>query len=928
MNPDSNSRSKATQTPGSRSNRATTFIALVLLAVLLVPGMANDYLEYLWFVEDIGQPQAFLVPVAIKSSLFFSGFLLTYLWLNFHLKRSIRQFNVFSAIPDDPTKQVLLRILDSISRGSTLPIKLFAAFAGFIVGKTAAAGWMDWLYFQHGVTVGKKDEAFGIDLGFYLFKLPFIEQVIQIFFAVMLLTAAGYALFTAGLGALGKAAGSRTTSVESVRQLSIIAALTSWALALKVLTLVADSLTLEGPRFTGFGFAESVSNYAAIACSILLVLAGLSLLIKMGQAEPIKRITGWTVAIGAFGILTYGILPGLIRRLYVDPNNVTVESGFAQRGLNATKWAFGLDKIQYKSLKVSETPDPKDLEKSRDTLQKMRLWDPEVYRQVAESLQTQRPYYTFTDADIDRYEIGGTQRPVLLSARQFHARGLNAASDTWISRHLQYTHGYGMILSPFTEADNLGQPNYYLKDLPVRNSAGFELKEPRIYFGDEPEMDYAIAPSKTEEFDYPAEGKGASSHWQGTRGIKLNSFGRKIVAALALGDINLLISNNFIPESRVLYRRNIRERIASIFPYLLLDNDPYSVLLDGRILWVQDAYSVSNRVPYSEQLGKGEDQYNYIRNSVKVVVDAYTGETQAYVMEGEEPLTRTYQAAFPQLFKSAKDMPAGLEKHLRYPEGLFLSQAATLRRYHVDNPRVFLTDSDAWALPLNRGLSGDREPLAPYYVQMRLPDAEKDSFHLILPFTPRERDNMIGWMAASCDPGEYGQLALYNFNRDTLIPGPSQMEAFFNQDRVVAEINRQLNNDQSEIVVGNLVVMPIGSSMLYVEPLFLKSRTSGIAAVPELKKVIAAVKGKVVVADSYQAALELLFGSTAGESTAPIPNPTPAQPAQSPEITQAARQALQNMIEADKALRQGDLGRYSKLNAEAKVLLEKVLQRR
>jgi hypothetical protein len=479
--------------------------------------------------------------------------------------------------------------------------------------------------------------------------------------------------------------------------------------------------------------------------------------------------------------------------------------------------------------------------------------------------------------------------------------------------------------------------------MPLRTISSIKIDQPRIYYSDFqteagiPTDPYVIVRTGVEEFDFPAQKGDQTYRWTGKGGVPVSGLLSKLAYSLQLKDGNLLISTNIREDSRLLYRRNIRERAELVYPMLQFDEDPYIVVLNGRLMWILDAYTSTDRIPYSQLQGYQGRRVNYIRNSVKVMIDAYDGSMVAYAADEKDPILQAYTRIFPGLIHPSKEIPQELRAHFRYAEDMLDLQAHVLATYHVKRPETFLTNEDVWEIPKEVGRTGELTPMLPYYVQIRLPDEERDAFMLILPFTPRGKPNMIGWMAAHCDPDRYGELVLYRFPENTQTPGPSQMEALFNQDREIADINRQFNNERSEIVLGNLLVIPIGSSILYVKPMFLQSRTN--KPIPELKKVILGLQDQVIVADTYVDALKRLFGPEVLNSTS---IKAPAAPAQALEALQRpvvevsasqakmpspeVAEALRLLDQADAALRQGDFAKFGELQKQAREKLRKLTQ--
>ena len=567
----------------------------------------------------------------------------------------------------------------------------------------------------------------------------------------------------------------------------------------------------------------------------------------------------------------------------------------------------------------------------------MRLWDPTVLRTTLDNVQTLRSFYSFNDVDVDRYTVNGKQTLTMVAARDIHLDALPDNSRTWQFERLQYTHGFGITMSPVNTADEQGLPTYLIRDIPPVTPPEIPIKQPRIYYSDfrdargETTDEYALVDTKVAEFDYPSGGSMTTSHWESDRGIPFSGLLTRLAFSILFQDVNPLIGGaNLTSGTRLLVHRNVKERCSLIYPFLQFDDDPYIVVLNGRLVWVLDGYTTTGQIPYSQRLEGAERPLNYIRNSVKATVDAYTGETIAYAIEPKDPILKAYREIYPGLIRDLSELPAGLDKHFRYPEDLFNIQSVQLTQYHVTDAQAFLNTSQAWDIPNERGLSDVSEPSRPYYVQMRLPDEPKEGFLLILPFTPRGKPNMTGWLAAHCDPGSYGKLVLYQYPEGSNPPpGPAQMEATFNQDKVIADINRQLNNDQSRILSGNLLVVPLGKSLLYVEPLFLQSRTEGIAPKPKLVKVILALpSGNPVVADTYDEALQKLFGNGEGVAatapTVPVPGTStaPAVAADSEAWKREVRIVGKLLDDAEAAQRAGDWARYGDLLKQLKAKIK------
>ena len=470
-------------------------------------------------------------------------------------------------------------------------------------------------------------------------------------------------------------------------------------------------------------------------------------------------------------------------------------------------------------------------------------------------MQEIRTYYDFRDVDIDRYWIEGKYTEVMLSPREMNIDALPDTAQTWVNQHLKFTHGTGLAMSPVNKKDTEGLPVFFVKNIPAGSDVGIKVDQPALYFGEERD-NYAVVDSATPEFDYP---EGRRQRLFVLRGIGRRAgrgILRRLLFSIYFSDINLLVTENIVDKSKIMIRRNIADRIAYIAPFLNLDRDPYSVVLNGRMVWIVDCYTISDHYPYSQ---RNVDGINYIRNSVKVVIDAYTGETDFYVSDPEDPIIKTWQRIFPAMFKPMSAMPAGLRAHIRYPEDFFIVQADTFRTYHMTDPQVFYNREDLWGVP-RENYAGQTVPMQPYYVIMRLPGETQAEYMLMLPMTPSGRDNMIAWMAARCDGADYGHLFEYSFSKDKLFYGPYQIQARINQN---PEISRQLslwNQMGSKVLLGNLLVIPIQDSLLYVEPLFIRAENGQL---PELQRVVASYSDRVVMGDT----LDLTIGGAVRESS-------------------------------------------------------------
>ena len=596
------------------------------------------------------------------------------------------------------------------------------------------------------------------------------------------------------------------------------------------------------------------------------------------------------------------LIPGLFERFFVKPNELQLETPYIRQNIALTREAYNLGKIAVKPFPAEQDLTFQSLKDNSGTIDNIRLWDWQPLMDTYAQLQEIRTYYRFLDVDVDRYNLGDSYRQVTLAARELDPLLLTANAQTWVNLHLLFTHGNGAVMSPVTQKSAEGLPIFYLKDIPPVATGGPPITEPRIYFG-QGSPGYVIVKTDTPEFDYPKGKDNAYARYDGADGIPIGGIGWRALFAWQMDDLNILLSDYITSESRILLHRNIKDRVGTIAPFLQLDRDPYVVISAGRLYWMQDAYTTSAWFPYAKPEPDAGD-LNYIRNSVKVVVDAYNGTVDFYVTDPADPIVATYRRIFPALFKPFDAMPPDLQRHIRYPEDLFTIQALQYRAYHMDAPEVFYNREDLWQFPREPAApdemnAGGETRMAPYYIMMRLPAEPQTEFFLMLPMTPSKRENMIAWLAARCDLPEYGKLIVYEFPKDKLVYGPFQIEALINQNTEISQQISLWNQMGSRVIRGTLLVVPIGNSILYVSPLYLRAQSGQL---PELKRVIAAYGDRVVMEETLPEALAALFK----ESATVAGLPAPAGPSPSGPTDERARQALADYDRALDRLKAGD----------------------
>ena len=742
---------------------------------------------------------------------------------------------------------------------------------------------------------GANDPLYGNDISFYLFTLPAYIATKN----WMLLTLFLSALFAGAIywvhGHIEHTAQRPSISPAAIAHGSVLLgfffAVKAWSYGLdRYLLLYGDNGVVVGASYTDIH----------VGLPVLWLLIGLSIVAAFAAWANV-RVRTYRIPVAA-AVLVFGgsfvlseVIPGLFQRVFVKPTELQLEKPYIQRNIALTQQAYDLHQITAKPFPAEQDLTLKTLEANKATIDNIRLWDWNPLMDAYVQLQEIRTYYKFHDVDVDRYWLDGAYQSVMLSARELKSSLLPPNAQTWVNTRVLFTHGNGVVMSPVTRKSAEGLPLFYLRDIPPISTGGPDIREPRIYYGEET-SNYVIVKGGTPEFDYPKGKDNIYAAYDGTGGVPIGGILRRNLFAWHFGDLNLLLSSYITGASRIMIRRDIQEQARAIAPFLRLDHDPYLVISNGKLYWIQDAYTTSDYFPYAQPVQRLS--LNYIRNSVKIVIDAYNGTVAFYLMDAAEPIARTYQQIFPDLFKPFAAMPPDLQKHIRYPEDLFLIQAQIYQAYHMEAADVFYNREDLWQFPREPG--GDGATLmAPYYIIMRLPGETQAEFFLMLPMVPSRRDNMIAWLAARCDSPDYGKLIVYEFPKDKLVYGPFQIEALINQN---TEISQQLtlwNQMGSRVIRGNLLVIPIENSILYVSPLYLRAAQGQL---PELKRVIAAYGDHVVMKETLAEALSALFETGGAPKT---PSASTGTPLAAPAAAQA-REALDHYNQAIERLKSGD----------------------
>jgi len=895
--------------------RRVLVAAAALLVLFILLNVAKGiYTEWLWF-DDLGYGAVYATVLRTKAVVFVVAAVLFGLLF---LGNIVLATRLAPRSGGSPWPWPIISQLQRLSRWSIVAGTILVSL---IFGMVAQDNWLVLLRLFNAQPFGISDPVFNKEVAFYVFSLPFLRLLhgwlMGAFIVTLIGTTSVYALSYAVQRARFDFA--RRVLVHTGALVIAILGLFAWAYRLGVWELVFSE---RGVVF-GASYADMHAKLPAqwILIGVVVIFVGFVVVavVQRRLRWAAYGLGGWIAA----AIIVGSIYPAAVQRFQVQPNELDRETPYIEYNIEFTREAFALGRVEEQPFPAEEMPTLAEIAANTATIDNIRLWDHRPLKDTYNQIQSIRLYYDFYDVDVDRYTIDGEYRQVMLSARELSAEKLEA--QTWVNQRLQFTHGYGLALSPVNEVSPEGLPELLVKDIPPVGD--FVIDRPQIYYGERTD-DYVIVGTETDEFDYPAGDENIYSRYEGETGVSLRGFIRRLAYAWQLGDFNILISSQMTMESRILFYRNIRERVNHLAPFLYLDDDPYLVIVDGRLLWIQDAYTVTDRYPYSQPLANG---LNYIRNSAKVVIDAYDGTVTFYIADAEDPLIRTYQSVFPDLFVAAEEMPEYLRLHRRYPEDMFNIQSAVYQTYHMRDARVFYNKEDVWAVP-REFYAGSQQLMEPYYVMMRLPEGDRTEFLLMLPFTPVNKNNTIGWLAARCDGEDYGKMLAYHFPKERLIYGPSQIENRIQQDTVITEQLALWDRGGSRVIRGNLLLVPLGRSNLYVEPVFLQAEAGGL---PELKRVIVAAGDQIAMEQTLQESLAAVFGAAPPPVTAepePAPEeeeePAASEPEEpvSAEVSGLIEEAQQHYDRAEDYLKAGDLAGYERELEALKAVLDRLVQ--
>ena len=900
--------------------RMPIVVAGVLL-FLVVPFFAGFYTDWIWF-QQVGFDQLFIRTLSSKLILGGAVFAIAFSVLLGGLRYALRDMTKpYLTLGGGPEVQPL--IIDR--KGLQLIAAGVSGLAALFMGVFASSQWMVWLQYQHATPFGEVDPLLGRDIAFYVFQLPFLDFIRNLLVSVVVLSLASATAAYILSGAVGFEPQAGLKISRGARQhLSLLIA--------ALLLLLAWGASLDVPRtlltpagvIQGASYADVEARIPMLKLLVAVALLGASLATYQAFSPkqwPVPLAVVLYIAVSAGGT-GYG---ALIQRIVVTPNEQEREAPYIEFNVAATRKAFALEGIDARELSGDATLTRSDIDANPETINNVRLWDHGPLLDTFGQIQAIRSYYDFASVDNDRYVIDGEYRQTMLSSRELNSNSLS--NRTWPNERLVFTHGYGLALGPVNQVTAEGLPVLFLKDLPPSSAVDLSIEEPSVYFG-ELANDYVIVNTNTREFHYPEGDDNVYTEYVGDGGVPIGGLFHKMLFSLRFRAFNVLISRQLTPDSRILIHRNISDRVEALAPFLMYDRDPYMVISEGRLFWIIDAYTVTDNYPYSTQAIR---TLNYIRNSVKIVIDAYNGTTTYYLADADDPIAATISKIFPELFTPLETMSTDLRSHVRYPQDIFTLQTAMFSTYHMTNPAVFYNKEDQWDVPAIES-DGRTAQMEPYYTIMKLPGEQDAEFIQMLPFTPRRKNNLAAWMVARSDGEHYGKLMVFQFPKQKLIFGPQQIVSRINQDEDISPQLTLWNQQGSQVIQGTLLVVPIEESLLYIRPLYLRAADGQI---PELKRVIVAYQNEIVMEETLALALNRLFGgrapdgllaaTTSDSLTVGSSNPTSPETAFDPSIGISIpwSEALQQLERALEAQREGDWSRYGSELNQLRQILEK-----
>ncbi len=895
-------------------------IGVFLVTLTALPAVIRLTTDWYWFVA-IEFQTVFVKALWTKTLLGVGVGLFAFGFFYANLRFAQR-----GMVPDPVVVKINVKVptvdVTRLLRRVALPV---SAFLAVLFGISSSSAWLVWLRFVHRTPFGVSDPVFSKDVGYYFFSLPAIQAVVLVVLSLTIVTLFMVTPLYLVRGDILLRGRRLTVEPSAGHHLAGLVAIVFLATAANVMWVRIPALLFSTTgTVMGATYADLTARLPVLRVSGAVAIIGAGLVLWGARSHRLPVFLSLAVALYLIAGVLGGLYPAAIQQFVVAPNELVKEMPFMQRHIDATRAAWGLDDVDIRAIRGDAQLGLSDIRANSGTIKNIRLWDREPLLQTFGQLQEIRTYYDFVSVDDDRYIIDGEIRQVLLSPRELNSASL--PTRNFINERLTFTHGMGLTLSPVNQVTQQGLPVLFVKDLPPKSDISVTVSKPQIYYG-ELSNDYVFVNTGQAEFDYPSGDSSATTVYDGTGGVRVNSIFRKALFSARFRSLKIFLSQDISVDSRALYYRNVRARARKALPFLSWDGDPYLVVTEtGRMKWFLDAYTSGSRYPYAQSLSDGT---NYLRNSVKVVIDAYDGNLEAYIADEDDPVIQTYAKVFPGIFRPLADMSADLRAHIRYPEDLFRAQTALYTIYHMTDPNIFYPREDEWQIPVVSRREGSRDAYMRHMV-MRLPGEAKEEFIIMTPFTPRGKDNLAAWMVVRNDGENYGQLIVYRFPRQSLVFGPTQIVNRINQD---TEVSRQISLwDQrgSEVIRGNLLVIPIEESVLFVQAIYLRAEGGRI---PEMKRVIVAFQNEVVMEETLDRALSRLFGSLLqGNVDEALQLQLPVAAVQPSAISDAAmadlvRQAQDHYQRALNAQRVGDWATYGEEIGQVGVLLRRLRER-
>jgi uncharacterized membrane protein (UPF0182 family) len=910
-------------------------IWIVVAAVLLLFSLSriiSIYISALWFAS-LGYSPVYWYVFKAKLGLFFGSAILTALLLAATFLLFQRLFGAYAF---EKRTIVLNNQPFQFSPAKFIrPLGWFiAALVGLVYGLKLKEHWRQFALYWNQAPTNVYDPIFGKPLSFYLFELPFYDLLNSWLLGVTFIVLVAAVLYSLlGLPQTVLKPSVRWSSGAAFR--GVCCALALFLLVLSWRTYLSRFPFLWEDHATFSGVTYTEAHYTLPALLLVCIALIIAAVILLVNAFAVRRFSLLLIALAlpvAVYVIGVVLVPSYVQSFIVKPNELDRESPYIGYNIEWTRRGFGLDQVELRDFEAENSTAALDLPNNRESLENIRLWDWRALQDTLRQIQAIRTYYDFPDVDVDRYVIGGQTRQMMIAPREINDVKLPSSSRNWINERLIYTHGYGVTMNSANGFTPEGLPQFVLSNMPVESKAPeIKVTRPEIYFGELTDR-YVYVKTKQNEFDFPQGDTNAVTTYQGTGGIRVGNRFRRMLLAWGIGDLSKLpFSDDVTSDSHVLINRNIRDIVNGVAPFLTYDKDAYIVVSnEGRLFWILDAFTESDYFPYSTHHNVAGNSLNYIRNSVKVVIDAYNGTARFYVFDNADPIINAYRGIFPNLFQDASQMPADLRAHVRYPETLVRAQGEVYSLYHTQNPKVFFQREDVWSIAqqITVGAEGKKQSdtIDPYYVMMQLPgEQQKNEFVLILPFTPGSRNNMIGWMAGRSDGEHYGKLLVYNFPKSRLIDGPVQIEARIDQNAQLSAQFTLWNQQGSRVIRGHLLVIPIGRSLMFVEPVYLQAERSPM---PELRLVVLATQEKLGYGQTFEEAMNSLFGEAAVKPAPQEPNqPAPQQATPSADLPQLINRAIQEFEDYQRLTSQGKLGEAGQKLEQHKRTLEEIRQK-